>query len=126
MGIGEGYRSTINKTTFKKEVKMKTKNFRIAVCILVIGMLVAPVFLMAAEKINLNTATLEELMTLDRIGPKYAQRIIDYRQTYGPFEKIEDVMNVKGIGPMTFEANKDRLAVGEADLLEDSRKAEPQ
>jgi competence protein ComEA len=105
---------------------MKTKPFRIAVCILLIGMLVAPVILMAAEKINLNTATLDELMTLERIGPKHAQAIIDYRQTYGSFEKIEDIMKVKGIGPKTFEANKDKLAVGEADLVEDSHKAEPQ
>ena len=112
--------------TLNEEVKMKTKNFRIAVCILVVGMLAAPVFVMAAEKINLNTATLEELMTLERIGPKHAQAIIDYRQTYGSFEKIEDIMKVKGIGPKTFEANKDKLAVGEADLVEDSRKAEPQ
>jgi competence protein ComEA len=111
--------------TFKKEVKMKMKPFRIAVCILLVSMLVAPAYLMAAEKINLNTATLEELMTLDRIGPKYAQRIIDYRQTYGPFEKIEDVMNVKGIGPNTFEANKDKLAVGEGDVLDDSSYKEP-
>ena len=105
---------------------MKTKPFRLAVCILLIGMLVAPVFLMAAEKINLNTATLEELMSLERIGPKHAQSIIDYRQTYGSFEKVEDIMNVKGIGPKTFEANKDKLAVGETDLPEDSHKAEPQ
>ena len=104
---------------------MKTKPFRIAVCILLIGMLVAPVILMAAEKINLNTATLDELMTLERIGPKHAQAIIDYRQTYGSFEKIEDIMKVKGIGPKTFEANKDKLAVGEADLLEDSSRSEP-
>jgi competence protein ComEA len=90
---------------------MKTKPLRIAVCILLVGMLVAPVFLMAAEKINLNTATLEELITLDRIGPEYAQRIIDYRETNGPFEKIEDIVKVKGIGPKTFEANKDRLTV---------------
>jgi competence protein ComEA len=112
--------------TFKMEVKMKTKNFKIAVCVLLIGMLALPVLMMAAEKINLNTATLEELMSLERIGPKHAQAIIDYRQTYGPFEKIEDIMKVKGIGPKTFEANKDKLAVGEADLLEDSRKPEPQ
>ena len=90
---------------------MKKKTFRIALCILLVGMLVAPVFLMAAEKINLNTATLEELMTLDRIGPQYAQRIIDYRETYGPFEKIEDIMKVKGIGPKTFEANKDKITI---------------
>jgi competence protein ComEA len=90
---------------------MKRKAFGIAICILLVGMLVAPVFLMAAEKINLNTATLEELMTLDRIGPKYAQRIIDYRDTYGPFENIEDIMKVKGIGSKTFEANKDKITV---------------
>ena len=90
---------------------MKKKTFRIALCILLVGMLVAPVFLMAAEKINLNTATLEELMTLDRIGPKYAQRIIDYRETHGAFEQIEDIMKVKGIGPKTFEANKDKITI---------------
>jgi competence protein ComEA len=90
---------------------MKTKPFRIAISILLVSMLVAPVLLMAADKINLNTATLEELITLDRIGPKYAQRIIDYRDTYGPFENIEDIMKVKGIGPKTFEANKDKITV---------------
>ena len=90
---------------------MKKRPIRIAISILLIGMLALPVFLMAAEKINLNTATLEELMTLERIGPKYAQRIIDYRETNGPFEKIEDIMKVKGIGPKTFEANKDRITV---------------
>jgi len=90
---------------------MKKRSIRIAMSILLIGMLALPVFLMAAEKINLNTATLEELMTLDRIGPKYAQRIIDYRETYGPFEKIEDIMKVKGIGLKTFEANKDKITV---------------
>jgi len=105
---------------------MKTRNFRIAVGILLIGMLVVPVLLMAAEKINLNTATLEELMTLERIGPKHAQSIIDYRQAHGSFQKIEDIMKVKGIGPKTFEANKDKLAVGEADVREDSHKREPQ
>ena len=90
---------------------MKTKPFRIAICILLISMLMAPVFLMAAEKINLNTATVEELMALERIGPKYAQRIIDYRETHGPFDKIEDLMKVKGIGPKTFDANKDLITV---------------
>ena len=94
-----------------KEAKMKKRTFKIAMCIALISMLVTPAFLMAVEKINLNTATLEELMTLERIGPKYAQRIIDYRDTYGPFEKIEDIMKVKGIGPKTFDANKDIITV---------------
>ena len=95
----------------KKEVVMKTKPFKIAMCILLVSLVAVPVLLMAAEKINLNTATLEELMTLERIGPKYAQRIVDYRETNGPFEKIEDIIKVKGIGPKTFEANKDKITV---------------
>jgi competence protein ComEA len=94
-----------------KEAEMKKRIIKIAMYIVLINLLVAPAFLMAAEKINLNTATLVELMTLDRIGPKYAQRIIDYRETYGPFEKIEDIMKVKGIGQKTFEANKDKITV---------------
>jgi len=67
--------------------------------------------MMAAEKINLNTATVGELTKLKRIGPAYAQRIIDYREKYGPFEKIEDLMKVKGIGQKTFDANKDMITV---------------
>jgi len=90
---------------------MKTRHFTIAACIVLISMLLVPVSVIAGDKVNLNTATLEELMTLERIGPKYAQRIIDYREAHGPFEKIEDIMKVKGIGTKTFEANKDILTV---------------
>ena len=90
---------------------MKTRVFMIAACILIISLLIVPVYLIAAEKINLNTATLEELTKLKRIGPVYAQRIIDYRDTQGPFEKIEDLMRVKGIGQKTFDANKDIITV---------------
>ncbi len=62
-------------------------------------------------KININTASIEQLMTLDRVGPKYAQRIIDYRETEGPFKRPEDIMLVPGIGRKTWEANKDRIII---------------
>ena len=58
-------------------------------------------------KININKASVDELSTLKRIGPSYAQRIVDYRKQNGPFEKPEDIMKVRGIGIKTFEANKD-------------------
>jgi competence protein ComEA len=53
--------------------------------------------------INLNTATSEQLQTLPRIGPVAAQRIIEYRETYGPFSTIEELTKVKGIGEKTLE-----------------------
>lgn len=90
---------------------MKTKLLKMATCILAISILMVPVYMMAEEKINLNTATLEELTKLKRIGPTYGQRIIDYRETYGPFERIEDLMKVKGIGQKSFDANKDIITV---------------
>ena len=62
-------------------------------------------------KININEATVEELAQLKNIGPNYAQRIVQYREENGDFEKPEDIMKVKGIGPKTWELNKDRIIV---------------
>ena len=64
------------------------------------------------QKVNINTADIYTLMTLDGIGEIYAQRIIDYREANGPFEKIEDIQNVPGIGEKRFEVIKDRITVG--------------
>ena len=64
-----------------------------------------------AEMININTASAEELVQLYRVGPVYAVRIIEYRKKNGPFEKPEDIMKVPGIGPKTFEKNKERISV---------------
>ena len=51
-----------------------------------------------------------ELTQLKRIGPKLSQRIVEYREKHGPFEGPGDIMQVKGIGPKTFELNKERIA----------------
>lgn len=53
-------------------------------------------------KVNINTAGTEELMTLPGIGQVRAAAIIEYREREGEFEKIEDIMNVKGIGTGIF------------------------
>jgi len=60
-------------------------------------------------KVNINTADLVTLESLPGIGPSLAQRIIDYRQSHGPFERIEDIMEVSGIGQVTFEGIQDLL-----------------
>lgn len=67
-------------------------------------------------KININTATLEQLKTLDGIGESYAARIIEYRQAT-PFKQPEDLMNIKGIGEKTFEKIKDRILVKDAEKV---------
>lgn len=64
------------------------------------------------DLVDVNTAALEELDALPGIGPTTAQKIIDYRQKHGPFSSIEDIMNVSGIGPSTFDAIKDLITAG--------------
>lgn len=61
--------------------------------------------------VNINTATVEELDTLYGIGPVIAQNIIDYRAENGFFEKIEDLVNVSGIGQSVYEAIQDDITV---------------
>lgn len=63
------------------------------------------------NKVNLNTATREELMTLSGIGPSRADDIIRYRDTYGPFRQIEDIMNISGIKEAAFQKIKDSITV---------------
>ncbi len=66
---------------------------------------------MEDDPININTATLELLMQLNGIGDAKAAAIIEYREQNGGFNKIEDIMNVKGIGERIFAAIKDSIKV---------------
>lgn len=64
------------------------------------------------ELININTASALELEALPGIGPTTAQKIVDYREQNGPFISAEDIINVSGIGPGTYERIKDLITVG--------------
>lgn len=61
--------------------------------------------------VNINRATAEELDTLPGIGPAKARAIIEYRETYGEFQTLEQLMEVKGIGQKTFERLKERIGL---------------
>ncbi len=56
----------------------------------------------ASTPVNLNTATMAQLETIPGVGPALAQRIVEYRQQSGGFKKIEELMNVRGIGEASF------------------------
>jgi competence protein ComEA len=78
----------------------------------VIGTPVPEVVTSTTELINLNIASAAELESLPGIGPTTAQKIIDYREQNGPFINAEDIINVSGIGPGTYERIKDLITVG--------------
>jgi comEA protein len=65
----------------------------------------------ASAPVNLNTATQAQLESLPGIGPSAAQRILEYRQKNGSFKKIEELMNVKGIGEKSFLKLKPLITV---------------
>ena len=65
-----------------------------------------------SELVNINTADLTALDSLPGIGPALAQRIIDYRDANGPFQSIEEIMNVSGIGQSIFDNIQSLITVG--------------
>jgi competence protein ComEA len=64
-----------------------------------------------SAKTNINTATVEELASLQGIGEKKAESIVEHRGKVGPFTTIEDLKDVKGIGDKIFDKIKDQIAV---------------
>lgn len=65
-----------------------------------------------ARKVDLNTADQQQLEELPGIGPRTAERIIQFREENGPFRRIEDLLNVRGIGEKKFQRLKDLVRVG--------------
>jgi len=66
-------------------------------------------------KVDINGATVEELVFLPGVGFTTAKRIVEYRESVGPFAKPEDLMNVKGIGEAKYAAMKEYIMVGSQD-----------
>ena len=65
-------------------------------------------------KVNLNTASVEQLTTLPGVGPKLAARIVEYRQKSGAFRSTQELINVQGIGEKSYAKIEAWLSVGEA------------
>ena len=67
----------------------------------------------AAEPVDINHATVDQLVQLDGIGSVYAQRIVDYREQNGPFETVDQLADVNGIGPRTLDQIRDEVELGQ-------------
>ncbi|MGD2187521.1 MAG: helix-hairpin-helix domain-containing protein [Desulfobacterales bacterium] len=78
--------------------------------VLIIGWL-TPSWADDSSKININTASADELVQLKGIGEKKAAKIIEFRDRNGPFALPEDLIKVPGVGPKTLEANQHRITV---------------
>ena len=63
------------------------------------------------DPVNINTAGVKELMALDGIGKKVAEKIVEYRDAHGPFKQPRDVRKVDGVGGGLWERNKERIVV---------------
>lgn len=82
--------------------------------VFLIVLLALPLYLSAADKVNINTASKEVLMTeIKGVGEKRAEAIITYREKNGPFESVDDLANVSGIGPSILKENRESLTVSE-------------
>jgi competence protein ComEA len=90
---------------------MRTTFCRLAGIVALASLLAVGAPLAAAERVNLNTATQEELVALPGVGPAKAKAIIDYRTAH-PFKTVDEVKNVRGIGDHLYESLKGKITVG--------------
>ena len=77
--------------------------------------LAMPLQVQGAGQIDLNVATVAELQELSSVGPKTAERIVEYREKHGAFHSVDELVNVKGIGMKKLERIRSMVTVGEGD-----------
>jgi competence protein ComEA len=97
---------------------MSPKRLIAAALTLIVALVLSSGVALAAKpaptgKVNLNTASAEQLTTLPGIGPKLAARIVEYRQK-SPFKSTQELMNVRGVGEKNFAKIETYLTVGDA------------
>ena len=80
--------------------------------LLVVSLLSPAVLPQEVQKVDLNRAGQEELESLPGVGPHLASQILEYREKLGPFQRVEDLMNVRGIGEKKFKQLKEFVVVG--------------
>ena len=92
-------------------MKVKGSHWRRSVGVFILLLLVPLVLGEEIPRIDLNEATLSQLNSLPGIGPVIAERILELRQKSGPFKRIEDLMNIRGIGEKKFLKLKDLITL---------------
>jgi len=104
--------------------RTSTRRLITGLIVLILTLMTLPAFAEkgVSGKVNLNTASAEQLALLPRVGAAVAGRIIDFRKENGPFKVLEDLMLVRGIGEKTFDLLKPYIALeGETTLTEKVR-----
>lgn len=93
--------------------EMQKMRLFVPVLVVILAFLVSgfSVYAGDAVKININTASAEELTQLKGVGPKSAAKIIEFRDKNGPFKSPADITLVSGIGTKTYENNKDLIVI---------------
>jgi len=92
-------------------MKIKGSHWRRCVGVFILFLLAPPALGEEMPRIDLNKATLSQLDSLPGIGPVIAERILELREKSGPYKRIEDLMNIRGIGEKKFLKLKDLITV---------------
>ena len=96
---------------------MQHLNTRIAVALLLAVATAAVAVASTDGVVNINTATAEQLQLLPRVGPALAARIIEFRETSGPFRSVDEIIAVKGIGESSFDVLEKYIVTAGATTL---------